>query len=313
MTTILKQMGIQQWRFRTPAPDSEVGAELRPDNEESLLPQSTEHENTLSEVLPAGDEFNAIERPLIDDREPEPVPAPLDSVVVPAVINMPKPVGVSATTALSAPEAAAMPVPIAMPANASDPRPAIGAATAEQPMESLDWQGLQALIDGQDYCHTCGSANSNLGVGDPNADWLFVSDAPSRSDLAQHQMFSGRAGQLYEAMLLAVGLDRAVVYTTSVFKCVASDDLSVIPNCDKLLQRQIELLKPKVIVTFGEFAAQSVVKSNESLEKLRSQDLSCHISKVPIVASYSPIQLLDEPSLKAGAWQDLKKCLAITR
>ena len=180
-------------------------------------------------------------------------------------------------------------------------------------MESLDWQGLQALIDGQDYCHTCGAANSNLGVGDANADWLFVSDAPSRSDLAQHQMFSGRAGQLYEAMLLAVGLDRAVVYTTSVFKCAASDDLSVIPNCDKLLQRQIELLKPKVIVTFGEFAAQSVVKSNESLEKLRSQDLSCHISKVPIVASYSPIQLLDEPSLKAGAWQDLKKCLAITR
>jgi len=112
---------------------------------------------------------------------------------------------------------------------------------------------------------------------------------------------------------MAVGLNRALVYTSSIFKCVASDDLSIGPNCDKLLDRQIELLKPKVIVTFGEFAAQSVVKSNDSLEQLRNQDLKYHGTQIPIVVSYSPLQLLEEPLLKSGAWLDLKKCVAITR
>jgi len=185
--------------------------------------------------------------------------------------------------------------------------------TSGHPPESLDWQGLQAIIDRQNQCQTCGPTSSILGAGDAAADWLFVSDAPSRLDLEHYQLFSGRAGQLYEAMLNAMGLDRDSVYTTSIFKCVTSDDLSIAASCDKLIYRQIELLKPKVIVTFGEFATQSIVKSNENLEQLRKQNLHCHHSKVPIVATYNPLLLLDEPRLKAGVWADLKKCMSIVR
>lgn len=185
--------------------------------------------------------------------------------------------------------------------------------SAHDPIAHLDWQGLQALIDQQNYCQTCGSTNSILGSGDANADWMFVTDAPSQSDLSLLQLFSGRAGQLYEAMLLAIGLDRATVYTTSVFKCTAPADQSLTPNCDKLLRRQIELVQPKVIICFGEFASQSVLRSNESLEVLRTQQSMCYQTQTPVVATYNPVQLLEQAELKAGAWHDLKKCLALNK
>ena len=155
----------------------------------------------------------------------------------------------------------------------------------------------------------CGDAGRTSAMVD-----IVAHKTPHSSILdIKKQLFSGRAGQLYQAMLSAVGLTRESVYTTSVFKCATSDDISVIPSCEKLLHRQIELIQPKVVIAFGEFAAQSVAKSNEGLESLRLQDLRCYQTKVPIVASYSLLQLLDQPTLKAGAWQDLKKCLAITQ
>ncbi len=182
---------------------------------------------------------------------------------------------------------------------------------ASSSLMTLDWQGLQALVDGQSHCDSCGIGNSVLGAGDYDANYLFVCDAPASPDVELGQLLSGRAGQLYEAMLLAIGMARESVYTTSVFKCVASGDLNAVPNCDKLLQRQVQLIQPKVIIALGEFAAQSIAKSNEVLTTLREQDLACHHTKVPIVATFSPLQLLDEPLLKAGAWSDLKKCMAI--
>jgi DNA polymerase len=249
-------------------------------------------------------------------REPEPNAKPS---IKASVKPMPAPAPAPLPTAM--PSVAAMPLPVASNTQTENVSEAstLNSATfdleqssaTQHPMAALDWQGLQRLIDDQSQCQSCGSANSILGSGDPKADWLFVTDAPTSMDLESQQMFSGRAGQLYEAMLLAVGLTRDSVYTTSVFKCATSDDISIIPSCEKLLQRQIELVQPKVIVAFGEFAAQSVVKSNEGLESLRSQELRCYQTKVRIVVSYSPWQLLDQPSLKAGAWQDLKKCLAI--
>jgi len=178
-------------------------------------------------------------------------------------------------------------------------------------IDQLDWQGLQAIINQGSHCQTCDSSKSILGGGDALADWMFISDAPSQADLHEHGVFSGRAGKLYEDMLLAVGLDRSLVYTTSVFKCVVPVDRSLSPNCDNLLQRQIALVQPKIIVVFGEFAAQSVLRSNESFETLRAQDNIFYQTQTPVVASYSPIQLLENVELKAGAWQDLKKCLAI--
>ena len=290
MTSILKQMGIQQWRLRSKHSESS-GSVLA----ETELPHlsNTDHSNALFD--------NASARTHSTDNSMVSAEEVIDSDGI--VSNEP------VVLPTSAPAPAPAPAPaFSSPMVASEP----GKLVASH-IETLDWQGLQALVDGQTQCKTCGATNSILGAGSANADWLFVSDAPSLVDITHHQLFSGRAGQLYQAMLMAVGLDRDSVYTTSIFKCAASGDLSIGPNCDKLLYRQIELVKPKVIVALGEFAAQSIAKSNDDLERLRLQNLQYRPSQVPVIASYSPQHLLEEPLLKAGAWQDLKKCLAVTR
>ncbi|MFT6408254.1 MAG: DNA polymerase [Arenicella sp.] len=306
MTTILKVMGIQQWRFRQPNPSvAAIKSDLEQASIEGQADLSQQHRSRNAEV--------AIAEPLI---EPGIVSSEVEALPAQAASDLSNSQSQS-NNITTAPAAEAAPVPLPMPASII--LPPIQAASTKQaseaalndPIGSLDWQGLQRLIDGQNQCQSCGSNNSSLGSGDANANWLFVTDAPTSADLTSGQLFSGRAGQLFDAMLLAIGLSRDSVYTTSVFKCATSDDLSAIASCDKLLHRQIELIEPRVVVAFGEFAAQSVAKSNEGLEMLRAQDLICYRTKVPIVASYSPLQLLDEPALKAGAWHDLKKCLAI--
>lgn len=338
MTAILKEMGIQQWRLRQSHTsvvavldiDRTVGSEnsarpiTAPPEIISLTAGAISGDSGTSSNVGTGDITGDLasdtaiaetsrESDLKSSIKPMPAPA---SESVSVKIPMPAPVLApiampSETAATSDPATASFDPTAAAPIDPATNR--VAERPTLNPMAELDWQGLQGLIDDQNQCQSCGSANSILGSGDPKADWLFVTDAPTSMDLESQQMFSGRAGQLYEAMLLAVGQNRDSVYTSSVFKCATSDNISVIPSCEKLLQRQIELIQPKVVIAFGEFAAQSVVKSNEGLESLRSQELRCYQTKVRVVVSYSPWQLLDQPSLKAGAWSDLKKCLAITR
>lgn len=350
--SILKQMGIQAWRLRQTEPvpavesrdvESKEHQEFngRYETEEAFDPNqmwSNEPEahdglavadtsttraaptiRPLSQGMGLGSKpdqaakanTNRIAKPSVDTNTGDtakPVPAPL-----PKLMPAPAPIAEPAH-AVVIPDQDPEAVVNQAPAVVIDKTPEGARGSNSHDLVShLDWQGLQALIDQQNYCQTCSSASSILGSGDANADWMFVTDAPSRDDLTQQQLFSGRAGQLYEAMLHAVGLDRTAVYTSSVFKCTAPADQSLSPNCDKLLRRQIELVQPKVIISFGEFASQSVLRSNESLEVLRTQQSMCYQTQTPVVATYSPAQLLEQSNLKAGAWQDLKKCLAIDK
>lgn len=336
MTTILKEMGIQQWRLRQPhtstVPMLDIDHTVNSEYSERTIVARSEASLTTASIASSGivvssnfeadAEAGAIADKLTSDASI--AGATRKSELKPNIKPMPSPAPESVNVIIPVPAPAPVPVPVPAPAESLIAMPAETVMSldsesnrlSEPPvlnaLSALDWQGLQRLVDDQSQCQSCGSANSILGSGDPKANWLFVTDAPTSIDLESQQMFSGRAGQLYEAMLLAVGLTRDSVYTTSVFKCATSDDISVIPSCEKLLQRQIELIQPKVVIAFGEFVAQSMVKSNEGLESLRLQELCCYQTKVPVVVSYSPWQLLDHPSLKAGAWQDLKKCLAIT-
>jgi uracil-DNA glycosylase family 4 len=337
MTTILKQMGVQQWRLRQPR-DSSVSL-LELDSAESAGSEYSVPSTPVASGLAFATSDKASSDLAIGHRagvaagdsglttdgaenesqasiKPFSSPVVETAKVVAPMLATPMPVAlVPAGSPMAMPTVTAMPAPSSpqIQANRASPeRDQTPGLVIADSLEQLDWQGLQDLVDNQSQCQSCGPVNSILGSGDPKADWLFVTDAPTSTDLASQQLFSGRAGQLYQAMLLAVGLTRESAYTTSVFKCATSDDIRVIPSCETLLHRQIELIQPKVVIAFGEFAAQSVAKSNEGLESLRSQDLRCYQTKVPIVASYSLSQLLDQPTLKAGAWQDLKKCLAIT-
>lgn len=176
---------------------------------------------------------------------------------------------------------------------------------------AIDWQGLQRMISDATICPTCNQSNSLLGDGNAHADWMFVVDAPTQAELSAAQFFTGRAGKLFSAMLVALGVERESVYCSSVFKCAATEDLSTSPQCDSLLLQQIQLVQPKVVVTFGEFVAQKVIRANEPLAYLREAVRHCYQSNVPIVATYSPSEMLEQPALKAMVWQDLKRALAL--
>lgn len=177
--------------------------------------------------------------------------------------------------------------------------------------KGIGWNGLHDRIKTNEHCPSCGWGNAFLGSGNEQADWLFIVDAPNMRDVDAKSMFSGRAGQLFDAMLSAAGLYREQVYATSVFKCAPTDDLSITPQCDSIVRQQIKLVEPKIIITFGEFAAQAVTKSNVALKNLRSKEHYLVGSNTPIIPTYSPAQMLDDTSLKAFVWQDLKKALRI--
>ena len=193
------------------------------------------------------------------------------------------------------------------------PQNELNKPVAADNLADLNWRDLQNLVNGWRHCPSCGEGKSLLGYGDVNADWLFISDAPSSAEVEQGRLFAGRSGQLFEAMLGALGLQRDSVYSTSLFKCVASDDISIIPACDTILLRQIQLLQPKVIVTFGEFTAKAMLKSNANLEELRSQTQQCLNSKTALIPTFTPAQMLDDANLKSKVWADLKKAIAIVK
>lgn len=174
--------------------------------------------------------------------------------------------------------------------------------------EPLDWQGLQTVIEDPQNCPTCSRNNSLIGSGSTSADWVFVTDAPPSLGLSQDAFFTGRAGSLFDAILLALDLDKTDVYVTSIFKCAPTENLSATPQCNRLIERQLELLSPKVIVTFGEFSAQAILKANEPLETLCATEQRCVRSGIAVIPTFSPAQMLDEPSLKANVWKDLKRC-----
>ena len=133
-----------------------------------------------------------------------------------------------------------------------------------------------------------------MGSGDAKAEWLFIADAPSGDDLQAGHPFAGQAGQLLDKMLIAIQLQRS----KNVFLTYLSQA--------EYLNRQIELIQPKLIFAFGEAAAQTLTQSKASLDELRGKVHDYH--GVALVVSYPPAHLLTHVQDKAKAWADL--CLA---
>ncbi|MFT5609116.1 MAG: uracil-DNA glycosylase family 4 [Arenicella sp.] len=177
-------------------------------------------------------------------------------------------------------------------------------------LANAGWQQLASLLVSGSSCQSCARTNPVLGDGNLEAKWVFVFDAPSAKDVSHQQLLSGRTGQLFDAILDAIGLNREVIYLTSVFKCPPSQDLSLAAQCGSIVHRQLELIKPKVVVTLGEFASQTVLRANENLIHLRSEGLRNLNDGTLVAATYSLSEMLENPELKASVWQDLKKCLA---
>lgn len=204
------------------------------------------------------------------------------------------------------------PQPIAAPAAA--PRPALPAIPPERAatIAQMDWPALKSAVGG---CTACGLSRSRrktvFGVGDENADWMIVGEAPGAEEDAQGEPFVGQAGKLLDAMLEAIDLERGKnVYIANVLKCRPPSNRNPEPmevaQCSPHLLRQLELIQPKLILAMGRFAAQTLLNTDASIASLRGRVHSWHGR--PLIVTYHPAYLLRTLPDKAMAWEDL--CLA---
>ncbi|WP_424946894.1 uracil-DNA glycosylase [Candidatus Spongiihabitans sp.] len=147
------------------------------------------------------------------------------------------------------------------------------------------------------------------GVGSVQAQWMFIGEAPGQNEDQQGLPFVGRAGQLLDAMIAALGMTREQVFIANVIKCRPPANRDPVPEeiaeCEPYLHRQLALVKPKVIVALGRVSAQALLKTSESLGHLRGKVHQYGSSNTPLVITYHPAYLLRSPSQKAKSWADL--------
>lgn len=237
----------------------------------------------------------------------------------------------SAATTASAPAAApttdsAATVTPAVRSAAVPSAPRVAAAqqiSAPLNLQSADWQSLNSQIRA---CTRCGLHESRTqavcGVGDEAADWLIVGEAPGADEDVKGEPFVGRAGQLLNEMLGAIGLQREQVYIGNVLKCLPpgsrNPNAAEIAECRPYLDRQIELLQPKMILVVGAVAARTLldVDTKVAIARLRGTVHRYGAQKsgadskpgIPLVVTYHPAYLLRKPVEKRKSWEDL--CLA---
>ncbi len=161
-------------------------------------------------------------------------------------------------------------------------------------------------------CRLCEKRTQTVfGVGDREADWMLVGEAPGENEDKQGEPFVGQAGKLLDSMLHALSLERSNnVYIANVIKCRPPGNRNPEPDevarCEPYLQRQVALVKPKLIVALGRFAAQTLLKSDGSIASMRGR--VHQYEGVPVIVSYHPAYLLRSLPDKSKAWADL--CLA---
>lgn len=180
------------------------------------------------------------------------------------------------------------------------------------PVNTMDRSELESAVVNCILCDLHKTRKRTVfGTGDENPDWLLVGEAPGTDEDVQGEPFVGKAGKLLDNMLESIGLDRSKnVFITNALKCHPPGNRNLLPGevarCGPYLKRQIELLKPKLIVCLGSFAAQSLLNQNVSMAEARGS--VHHYQGTPMIVTYHPAHLLSVPHDKARAWEDL--CLA---
>jgi len=174
-----------------------------------------------------------------------------------------------------------------------------------------DWPQLRSRVAACTRCSLSSTRTQTVfGVGNQQAEWLIVGEAPGAEEDRTGEPFVGRAGQLLNSMLRAVGLAREQVYIANVLKCRPPGNrdpiLSETVECLPYLEQQIALLKPKIMLAVGRIAAQNLLRTDKTLGSLRQQKHRFGISQVPLVVTYHPAYLLRTPADKRKAWEDLK-------
>jgi len=156
--------------------------------------------------------------------------------------------------------------------------------------------------------HTLGRRQIVFGVGNPDADLMFVGEAPGADEDVQGEPFVGRAGQLLTKIIEAIGLTREDVYIANVIKCRPPQNRNPEPDevdtCEPFLFRQVDAIKPKVIVALGSFAARALLRTQDSISRLRGRVYEYRGAK--LIPTFHPAYLLRNPSSKKEVWEDMK-------
>jgi DNA polymerase len=203
----------------------------------------------------------------------------------------------------------ALGIDIWVPRDQAEPEADVISATLES--DGMDWS---ALRDSVAACTRCALHESRtqtvFGVGSPDADWMIIGEAPGAEEDRRGEPFVGRAGKLLDEMLRAVGQQRESVFIANILKCRPPNNRDPRPEessqCRAYLERQIELVQPKIILAVGRIAAHLLLDTDTPVGRLRG---SIHqLGDTPLIVTYHPAYLLRSPSQKRKSWDDL--CLA---
>jgi DNA polymerase len=163
--------------------------------------------------------------------------------------------------------------------------------------------------------HTLGRRQIVFGVGNPQAELMFAGEAPGADEDLQGEPFVGRAGQLLTRIIEAMGRRREDVYIANVIKCRPPGNRNPEPDevaqCEPFLFRQIDVIRPKVIVALGKFAAQCLLRTAEPITRLRGREFPYR--DAILMPTYHPAYLLRTPSAKREVWEDMKRVNAILK
>ena len=190
-------------------------------------------------------------------------------------------------------------------------RPVVTAAPAID--VPADWDGLRAMVKDCERCKLCATRTQTVfGVGPLDASLMVVGEGPGADEDAQGEPFVGRAGKLLDEMLAAIGRSRQQnVFIANVVKCRPpgnrDPEVDEAEACRPYLERQIQLIKPRLIVALGRIAAQRLLATDQPLNKLRGPIHAYGETRTPLFITYHPAYLLRSPREKAKSWEDLKK------
>jgi len=210
---------------------------------------------------------------------------------------------------------------LAPPAQVIAPVPAVSVA-AKAPASAASPETvarLAELANTVSVCTRCAlhatRKQTVFGVGNPHAKLMFIGEAPGADEDAKGEPFVGRAGQLLNKIIAAMGMTREEVYIGNILKCRPPQNRDPLPSevecCEEYLRAQIALIKPKYICALGRIAAHWLLKTEAPLGTLRSEMHS--YEGIPVVVTYHPAALLRNPAFKAPCWEDMKKLMALLK
>jgi len=202
------------------------------------------------------------------------------------------------------------PPSVEVPSESAIIEPAAPAKTTASDSQTMDWDALEAAVVACRACGLCDTRTQTVfGVGNRQARLLVIGEAPGADEDRLGEPFVGRAGQLLNRMLEAIGCPRESVYIANVLKCRPPGNRDPrqeeSQRCQGFLLGQLRLIRPELILAVGRIAAQHLLQTDESVGRLRGRWLEFGPERIPVRVTYHPAYLLRSPEQKAKVWDDL--------